>query len=311
MTQNLNIKKIEARISENPSDFVTESESAFKKQITNIGTHIAEKKTHIIFLAGPSSSGKTTTAKMLAEELSRLGKKVDRISLDNFYKGVDSLTRWKNGQPNYESIKGLDLDYLAVLLKKLQETGKADFPIFDFTQKKRGEKTFSVEMAPGNYLIFEGIHAINPKITDMIASDECAKLYISVNSDFVDEENNVALSGRELRLIRRILRDGITRATSPAQVFEMWEGVALGEKHYIHPTKKHAETLIDSVHYYEPNLYRNFLLSVLEKETIPKQYQNLENRLKTAVERFTPLDLSLIPKTSLLREFIPSISENN
>ena len=303
----VSISSVNRRVADEPALIVSEAEDKFAAQISEACRFVVEKNCSFVFLAGPSSSGKTTASKMMVEGLEAMGKTAIRVSLDNFYKDRDDLPLWRNGRRNYESIKGLDLDYFKELLDRLKADNHADFPVFDFTEGKRGTKTFSVVLTPETYLIFEGIHALNP-IFEEIAGESCSvKIYISPHSDYVDDNGGVVLSGRNLRLIRRLLRDNSVRNAGPNMTFDMWEDVVKGEVQYIAPYRKHADLHINSTHAYEPGVYKDMLLSVFEGYDAAKEFESIRDELLLAVKAFSPLSKTHIPKNSLLREFVPSI----
>lgn len=287
-----------------PREAVLLAEAAFSAQIEDVSNWAILNNRHVILLAGPSSSGKTTTAKMLARALTLRGKHAHRISLDDFYKDRDQLPLWPDGTINFEAVEGLDLDLLSRLLIRLAGKGSADFPVFDFATGRRSpEKTFTLEYTPDTYLVIEGIHALNPLLRQAVGDDSMG-VYVSVHSDFADDQGNVLLNARQLRLIRRIIRDRVRRK-SPAQVtLDMWDNVMKGEELYIRPFRHLAEAHLDSTHLYEPYLYHDALLHALEEEPISQEYLEQAQALRGAEAHFFQMDMSLVPADSLVQEFI-------
>ncbi|MDP4120345.1 MAG: hypothetical protein Q8876_04720 [Bacillota bacterium] len=303
-TEKVDINKLNAEILTEPERLIAHEEKKFEDKLFEICDRLQKEKKNFILLTGPSSSGKTTTSKMMVEILKNMGKSANRISLDNFYKDRDDLPKWEDGRKDYESIEGLDLSYLAQLFASLEKNGRADFPVFAFQNGKRSEKTFEVTFDSETFLIFEGIHALNPKLTDILNIDKCFKLYISVNTDFVDDKGEVILQSRDLRLIRRLLRDEVVRATPPDFIFALWDEVCLGEDKYINLYRDNADVHLNSTHLFEPMLYKTPLKEMLKKYNIPPEYKPMKECVLNAVNSFETLDKSLIPQTSLVREFI-------
>ncbi len=154
------------------------------------------------------------------------------------------------------------------------------------------------------YLIFEGIHALNPVITRTVERYPSTKIYISVHSEFTDGSGGVLLTARDLRLMRRILRDFTYRGTGAEETFRMWDYVLMGEDLYIRPYRKYADLHIDSVHAYEPYLYNKDILCALFETDPGSRYHDIVERLRASAKHFFPMDRALIPRSSLIREFI-------
>ena len=228
---------------------------------------------------------------------------VNRISLDNFYKSSDQLPRWEDGYQNYESVEGLDLDCFRETVQRLLQTGRAQFPIFDFTAGCRSEKTFEISYDEHTYLIIEGIHALNPLLTDTLAPHRTVKLYISVHSDFVDDGGRILLGARDLRLTRRLLRDFYYRGTGAEETLRMWDYVLRGEDLYIRPFREFADAHINSTHDYEPSLPRHPRRNAAaDRPGLP--YRETIGRLTDSARHFFGIDQALVPATSLIQEFI-------
>ena len=138
--EKVSAQKAAERLFQNPQGFFAAEEAVFDSKIREVCSYIIQKQTTVILLAGPSASGKTTTAKKLIDHLKQCGKNAERISLDNFYKPRDQLPFWEDGSTNFESIDGLDMEYFHHLMQQLWSQGEADFPIFDFHESRRREK---------------------------------------------------------------------------------------------------------------------------------------------------------------------------
>ncbi|HAG56439.1 MAG TPA: hypothetical protein DF364_06970 [Ruminococcaceae bacterium] len=283
--------------------FFAREETAFDSKIQEACDYIIQKQTTIILLAGPSASGKTTTAKKLISHLRQSGKHAERISLDNFYKPREQLPSWKDGSPNFESIDGLDIEYFHHLMQQLWTQKEADFPIFDFQQGRRREKTFHVSYSPDTFLIFEGIHALNPLFKAAMDGHPSTGIYVSVHSDFVSEDGKVLLEARQLRLTRRIIRDLTARNSTATNTLSMWDKVLKGERLYIQPYRPSADIHINTVHGFEPFLYRHKIEEALSDFPNDLPNADVAQNLIQRYLRFAPCPDACLGPDSLIREF--------
>ncbi|MCL2739808.1 MAG: hypothetical protein FWE47_01245 [Oscillospiraceae bacterium] len=297
------INSINQAKNENKRKLINSTEIYYHDKVCKVVELAMLEDKHIILLTGPSSSGKTTTSILLSNDFERFGKKAIRISLDNFYRNRDELPLWEDGTKNFETIDGLDLNLFSSTVNELIQNGEAQFPIFDFSTGKKSNHSFSVKYDPDTFIIFEGIHALNPVFDKILGGDRILKLYVSPHTDFVDDDANVVLSGRDLRLIRRMLRDNTDRATPPEMTMEFWDKVCRGEDEYIQPYKTHADAHINSTHFYEPLVYKLPLKKLLSQVDSPEYKEKFEH-LIAALEHFDSISVTDVPKTSLLREFI-------
>ncbi len=298
------LSKLKEEFNKDKINLINSEETKYDEQIIHIANTAVENGKHIILLTGPSSSGKTTTAKKLSKAIQKLNKKVYRISLDNFYRCGDDFPLWEDGQPNYETIEALDIDFFNFKIKELLENKKSLFPIYEFGKRQRAEKTFTVEYDEQTFLIFEGIHALNPLLSQNIKNSNVLRIYVSVHSDFVDDNNNIILPARTLRLMRRTLRDNKYRDSDFDETFDLWKYVLRGEELYIKPFKKSADIHINSTHSYEPFLFCHKILQLLEGQENHIKHKEIINDLINISHNFEELDETLIPKDSLIREFL-------
>lgn len=260
-------------------------------------------KYKIILLAGPSASGKTTTAKLLQNALRASGIGAWVISLDDFFWGKDCIPRNGMGQLDYESINSLDLDLVHKCLEELILTSSSEFPIFDFINDTRSEFKRLIKISDGDILILEGLHALNPELMLPSYINKCLKVYVSVSTSYVKEEKTI-IKPSELRLIRRIIRDNKFRNTSPYETLKIWPFVCEGEQKYIDPFKESAKIFIDSCLSYEPFIFNNYiveLLNMIDKSDL--RYEEILN-ISHKLTYFKNIDSSTVPINSILREFI-------
>lgn len=289
----------------NPKDFILKCEEKYENKIIKIAKDIAESdKTEIVMLAGPSSSGKTTTAKKLCQALEDFGVRSHTISLDDFYLDNADSPRFPDGTPDYETVDALDIPCFEKTMTQLIETGSAMIPEFDFLTGKRKEKYNSLKIGEKDVIVVEGLHALNPTITEHLPKDRLLKIYISVSSRIYDGRKNIVLNKRNIRFIRRLVRDYKFRGNSVEETFKMWITVRYGEDSYLFPFKDNADIRINTIHLYEICVLRDLAAELLEQVSDSSEFYKESQRLIRSLHKFPKIDSSLVPENSLLREFI-------
>ena len=230
-----------------PADFLAECSAAYKEKTDAVAKKVFSDKTKkIVMLAGPSSSGKTTTAKILSRGISTLGGKAYTVSLDDFYHPRSvGYPLDENGKPDYECVEALDIELLNSKLRELSDYGKSAFPVFDFKTGERINDAKTIELSENDVIILEGLHALNPIITDCLPADRLLKMYINVSSRIYDKDNNIILNKRNMRFIRRMVRDYKFRGNSVEKTYELWLNVQYGEDMYLFPFKDNADIKIN------------------------------------------------------------------
>jgi len=286
---------------EGAAALIEQTERQYAEGLDAIAEMITAKDKHLVLLSGPSSSGKTTTSNMLAARLDALGKKAIVISLDNFFKDKEDIPFLPDGQRDIESLRALDLPLFDKLLRKILRGEDAAFPTFDFLTGRRSEKTLDISVSSNTVFIFEGIHALNPELSSVLRPDNCMKLYIATRTDFLNEDKSVALGKHDIRLARRMVRDHHYRGTDALTTLALWKNVLQGEMDYIRPHRNLADCQINSVHAYEPMVMRAQLLQLLDE--IPPTEEIV--RLREKFAGLCDLPISVVPKSSLLQEFLP------
>jgi uridine kinase len=290
----------------NTSQFFLDCDEDYEKKIKEIVARIKNDDLHskLIMMSGPSSSAKTTTSFKIKSELKALGIDAITISMDDFFKKKEDTPLLPNGCRDFESLQAIDLDLLQTTLSDLIYKGSADLPIFSFRGGGRSTKTRHVEFVTDNVTIVEGLHALDNRVTELIPQENILKLYVSVSSDFVDDGNQVILSARDIRLLRRTIRDFKFRSSSPEHTFETWDSVCQGEDMYIRPFKKNADITFNSVFKCEPCIYLPIateLLSCIDQNSI---YFEKADRIIKALSKFETMPEQIIPGTCVLREFL-------
>ncbi len=292
------LEKINQLALEDPNRLIEDSEQLYQKQISDIVNEIVTNgKYKFILLAGPSSSGKTTTSNLICKQLSEHGFDSLVISLDDFYLDLESRPKLPNGEYDLENVTALDLDYINNFVNDLFDNSEALMPKYNFKTGKRESEFSQVKITPNTIVIMEGIHALNP-IMFKKHNESMYRIYICVNSNFEFNEK-ILMPAQKVRLMRRLIRDFSSRGSSFERTFGMWQNVLAGEDIYIKPYKNTADYLINSTHAYEPLMYAKKLLPLLEKET-NEQTKSLVEMLNKCEK----LSVDLLPKNSLLHEFL-------
>lgn len=288
-----------------PDELVERAEQAYEQQIASAAEQVFKKREEnpVLLLSGPSASSKTTTAGKIASALIARGVDTAVISLDDFFKNRTELPLLPNGVTDFESIDTLDLDRLNSCFDALLRYGEAEFPTFDFSLGKRSDTTRLVKAGHGTILIVEGIHALNPQITKDCARDGFQRLYISPNSDY-EEDGRLILTAREIRLIRRLVRDHYYRGSSIENTMQMWSGVVRSEIVSIIPYRSEADIIVDSMILYEPAVWARYLSSILKTENVSLRFAAKIGKLRRSLTRFVPLPDKYIPEKTVLHEFL-------
>ncbi len=299
----LKVDRINTLIKEEPDKFISDCEKRYSSIIKNTAELINKKEGRaLVMVAGPSSSGKTTTAKLLKKEIELLGGRAKMISLDDFYRSQDKTYTFEDGTVDYETVKALDVDYIAECLYKLMNEGRCKLPRFSFITKKR-EYYAETVAEEDDIIIVEGLHALNPLITDQLENEQMVKIYVSVSSRIYDGDE-VLMSKRDIRLVRRLIRDYHFRDSSPENTFYLWNGVRMGEDRYLFPYSDRADIKIDSIHPYEVCAFKNIAIKLLDRMDKKSVYCVEADKLRGKLSGFVSISEASVPENSLLREFI-------
>jgi len=288
------------------NDHIRIVEAHQSRKMADIAQRIYEQRDRIkmVLLAGPSSSGKTTSAKRLSIELMVLGIKPIAISLDSYYVGKDKTPKDEKGEPDYECLEALDLALLNEQLKALYDGKEVTLPDYDFrTGSRRESGGKKIQLSKDTVLIAEGIHALNDALTPAIARNTQFKLYVSALTQLnLDDHNRIPTSDN--RLLRRMVRDYQFRAKDAAGTIKMWTSVQAGERKHIFPFQNTADAAFNSALDYELSVLKYYADPIL-RAVKPSQREYAEaSRLLSFLENFAPISPHYVPGTSILREFI-------
>lgn len=296
---------INKKSAENVQEFIVACEKRFDSEVnTVVESFVSNPVCDIVLLAGPSSSGKTTTAEIVARKIRSSGRNAFIVSLDDFYFNRADIPLNEEGMKDYENVTALDIGLIHKCFGELIEERKSEIPVFDFTTGCRSQVTKHIELAENDVMIVEGLHALNPVITQGLDETHLYKIYISVSSRIVDDNGEILLNKRNLRLIRRMIRDYKHRNSSVENTLTMWQGVLSGEGKFLFPFESYADTKINSFHAYETCIFKNEALRLLSEVRSDSVHIEKVKEIKNALELFNSIDMSLLPEKSLLNEFL-------
>ncbi|MBR1878311.1 MAG: nucleoside kinase [Paludibacteraceae bacterium] len=286
------------------AQLVANGEAWHDEQLKRIATDIcARPEIRIVLLAGPSSSGKTSTSHRLCLQLLDCGRQPVALSLDNWFVESGRTPLDENGKPDYESVYALDLELLNNDLQGLITGKQVDLPTFNFLTSKREYNGEQLQLKQTNILVIEGIHALNPLLTEHIPAEGKYKVFAAPMSPIsLDGERWIPTSVN--RLLRRISRDLRTRGHSPLDTIALWPSVRAGETKWIEPFRQEANAQFDTSMVYElPAIKVNVERALQTVPATAPEYE-MAKQLQFFLKFFEPLETDLVPRTSLLREFI-------
>ena len=281
------------------------AEALHEKKYATIADMISHRRDQVrmVLLAGPSSSGKTTSCRRLAVQLSVLGFDVQQLSLDDYFVDRSRTPLQPNGEYDFEALEALDIPLLNQQLNQLFNGEEVKIPTYDFI---KGSPYFSgktLKMSENSILLVEGIHALNPKLTADIDDSLKFKVYVSALTQIVIDDHNVIRSS-DNRLIRRIVRDNNYRGYSAYMTLKRWGSVRAGEIQHIFPFQENADIMFNSALLYELGILRPFAEPLLKM--VPQNCEEYAEakRLLNFLDLVDPINTKYIPPTSILREFL-------
>ena len=285
-------------------EVVLVQEAHQERQIGEIAQKIAEKgNVKFVLIAGPSSSGKTTFSHRLSIQLRVNGMKPHPIAVDNYFVDREHTPKDKDGNYNFECLEAIDIAKFNEDMKALLEGKEVYLPVFDFKTGKRKYENRPKKLGPQDILVIEGIHCLNPKLTELMDDENKFKIYISALTQLnIDEHNRIPST--DGRLIRRIVRDARTRGSSAMRTISMWSSVRKGEEENIFPYQEEADVMFNSSLLYELSVLKQYvepLLFGVDKNS--EEYLEAKRLLKF-FDYFVGIGSEYVPTNSLLREFI-------
>jgi uridine kinase len=286
-------------------DIIKISEALHEKKVAEIANQVSLKRNEvrIVLVAGPSSSGKTTFSKRLGVQLAVNGLWPHQISLDDYFVDRQHTPRDENGEYDFEALEAIDVEFFNRQLLELLEGREVEIPRFNFLTGERYFDGHKLQLMPGNILIIEGIHGLNPRLFPHIDEKLTFKIFLSALTQVsVDEHTHISTSDN--RLIRRMIRDSKYRGYPAVETIRRWPLVRKGEEKNIFPYQENADVMFNSATLYELAVLKKYAEPLLQSVTENCEEYSESTRLLKFLSYFKPMDDSEIPPTSLLREFL-------
>ncbi len=290
--------------SEELGDLIRVSEALHEKKIANIADMINDRKeVKIILVAGPSSSGKTTFSRRLAIQLRVNGLMPIPISLDDYFVDRENTPIDEYGEPDFESINALDLDLFNTHLNQLLQGKSVELPSYNFKTGKKEWLGNKIKLPKNGVVIIEGIHGLNNKLTSTIPDFNKFKIYISALTQLnVDNHNRIATT--DVRKVRRIVRDFLSRGYGGEETLKMWPSIKRGEEKNIFVFQEEADVMFNSTLVYELCVLKEYALTELQKIKVQSPVYYEAKRLISFLNFFKSISKDKVPENSILREFI-------
>jgi len=285
-------------------EIILVSEALHEHQIADIADMVAEclDRLKVITIAGPSSAGKTTFSKRLAVQLLAHGVSPLPFEMDNYFLDREKTPLDENGQYDFESLRALDRQAMIADLQRLIAGETVQIPHYNFVTG-RGEPGKQARLDPGQIIILEGIHGLNPELIPEIPAEQTFRIYVSALTQLnLDRQNRVSTT--DTRLLRRIVRDARERGYTASNTIQRWESVRRGEKRYIFPYQENADVMFNTALAYELAVLKPLAEPLLRQVPYGTPEYIEAKRLLAFLEWFLPLDSDLVPDNSILNEFV-------
>lgn len=287
----------------NIRDLIRKNDIMIDNNLYEIAKDVVDKNKKIVLIAGPSSSGKTTTSKKMSLYLASLGYNARPISLDDFFVERSETPLDEDGNRDYECLEALDVKLFNNVLSSLLNGEEVHMPRFDFI---KGEKEFlsdGLQINENDILVIEGLHALNPNLIKSNIVDECYKIYISPLTPLnVDRHNYISTTDN--RLLRRIVRDFRTRGRSPEASLATWASVRRGEEKYIFPYTDTCDAILNTAYVYEIGVLKVYVEPLLLSIPVDSDFYTEARRLIDELNSFYTIPSEFVSRDNLLREFI-------
>jgi len=290
------------------TDLIQIAEALHERKYADIADEIFRRRqgVKLVLISGPSSSGKTSTSKRVALQSRVLGLNPYIIEMDNYFVDREKTPKDAEGNYDFEVLGALDVDFLNLQLNQLFSGERVQLPKFDFATGKRFMNGETLQLGDKDILIMEGIHALNPKLTEHLSPEKCFRIYASaLTSLSLDENNNISTSDN--RLIRRLVRDGQYRGVTPEQTILRWPSVRRGEINNIFPFQENADVMFNSALIYELPVLKFYAEPLLRRisPTSPASTESIRLlKFLSYIQELQPSEIATITPTSIIREFI-------
>ena len=281
------------------------SEALHEKKIAEIANKISSKngKVKVVLVAGPSASGKTTFSKRLGVQLAVNGIRPYQISLDDYFVDREKTPKDEFGEYDFEALEAIDIEFFNKQLIELMDGKEVQLPKFDFHRGRRELNGNTLKLLPGDILIVEGIHGMNPNLLTKVEANNTFKIFISALTQISFDELN-HISTADNRLIRRMIRDSNYRGYPAYETIKRWPSVLRGEEKNIFPFQENADIMFNSATLYELAVLKKYAEPILKEVPENREEYSEANRLLEFLSYFKTIEDGEIPPTSLLREFL-------
>ncbi len=284
-------------------DLVNIAEALQEKRFSVMADSIKERGARVVLIAGPSSSGKTTSSKRLSVHLLACGLKPVAVSLDDFFVDREKSPRKPNGDYDFESIHSIDLPYFNETLTKILAGEEVELPYYNFVTGRREYHGKKIKLTPQMVLVIEGTHGLNPMLTEQVPESEKFRIYVSaLTSMKLDYHNYISTS--DTRLLRRMVRDAKYRGFSAVETISRWPSVREGEEEWIFPYQENADVMFNSSLFYELAAFKSQAEPMLRAVPQTCREYSVARRLLRFLDYIVPLQENILPPTSVIREFL-------
>ncbi|MBS3767421.1 MAG: nucleoside kinase [Candidatus Cloacimonetes bacterium] len=287
------------------------SEALHENKISKIASQIYEhsQKKKLVLVSGPSSSGKTTFSKRLAIQLKAEGLSSLKLSLDDYFVDRENTPKNEEGEYDFESIEAIDKELVNEHIQRLLAHETVEVPKFNFLKGIREAKGHWEKLPEDGILIVEGIHGLNSKLTSSVAVENKFRIYVSALTQLnLDNHNRIPTS--DTRIIRRIVRDSFFRGYSAEETLRRWDSIRQGERKYVFKFQEESDAMFNSALVYELGVLKKYAIPALKKVSEESEQYPSALRLIKFLEFFRTVPENIIPKTSIIREFISGSAFN-
>lgn len=284
-------------------DLILLAEALHEKKYAEIADQVRQSGARMVLLAGPSSSGKTTSCRRLSVQLAVLGYDVNQMSLDDYFLGRDRTPKQPNGEYDFECVEALDIPLLNEHLNALFRGEEVKIPTYDFVKGEPYYNGKTLKLGPRSILVVEGIHALNPKLTAEIDESLKFKVYVSALTQLSVDDQNI-IHGTDNRLVRRIVRDNNFRGWNAYETLRRWPDVVRGERKHIFPYQENANVMFNSALLYELGVLKRYAEPLLKQVPEDCEEYSSARQLLNFSELILPIDDKFIPYNSIMREFL-------
>lgn len=298
-----NISLINKKCKYELHSFIDECENRYINEIDRVLSSIENSECSALIIAGPSCAGKTTTSQIIANKIASDNKKVFIVSLDDYFHSVDIQKEKYGEKTDFDSINALDVDFFKSQFSDILNGKEVSLPRFDFISGKRIENHCKIQMKKNDFLIVEGIHSLNPVISNEFSHKTVKSLFINVEDEISNDEKTL-LNARQLRLVRRIVRDFNFRGSSVENTFHLWKNVVKNEDLSLLPFREDADFQINTFIEYECGVMKEQACNLLSSVSRDSKYQDISQEMLNALNNIVTVDKKFVTKYSMLKEFV-------